>query len=89
MDNAAQNQANRDAAIAANGYTETTYNNMLQQERDILDYAWRTADNALQRENSLLISEMQTQAEVDKARGEGTGVLVNTALDFVLKKALG
>ena len=87
MDNAAQNQANRDAAIAANGYTETTYNNMLQQERDALDYAWRTADNALQRENSLLMTEMQTQAEVDKARGEGTGVLVNTALDFVLKKA--
>ena len=88
MDNAAQNQANRDAAIAANGYTETTYNNMLQQERDALDYAWRTADNALQRENSLLMTEMQTQAEVDKARGEGTGILVNTALDFVLKKFL-
>ena len=86
MDNAAQNQANRDAAIAANGYTETTYNNMLQQERDVLDYAWRSADNALQRENSLLMTEMQTQASVDQARGEGTGILVNTALDFVLKK---
>ena len=88
MDNAAQNQANRDAAIAANGYTETTYNNMLQQERDVLDYAWRSADNALQRENSLLISEMQTQASVDQARGEGTGKLINTALDFVLEKFL-
>ena len=88
MDNAAQNQANRDAAIAANGYTETTYNNMLQQERDALDYAWRSADNALQRENSLLMTEMQTQASVDQARGEGTGVLVNTALDFVLQKFL-
>jgi len=86
MDNAAQNQANRDAAQQANNLTETTYNNMLQQERDALDYAWRTADNVLQRENSLLIAEMQTQAEVDKARGEGTGVLLNTALDFVLNK---
>jgi hypothetical protein len=88
MDNAAQNQANRDATIAANGYTETTYNNMLQQERDALDYAWRSADNALQRENSILLTELQTQAEVDKARGEGTGILLNTALEFVGKKIL-
>jgi hypothetical protein len=88
MDNAAQNQANRDATIAANGYTETTYNNMLQQERDALDYAWRSADNALQRENSILLTELQTQAEVDKARGEGTGILLNTALEFVGNKIL-
>jgi hypothetical protein len=88
MDNAAQNQANRDAAIAANGYTETTYNNMLQQERDALDYAWRTADNAMQRENSLLISEMQTQASVDQARGEGAGKLLEIGTTFLLNKFL-
>ena len=84
-DNAAQNIANRDAALAATGMTETTYNNMLQQERDILDYAWRTVDNALGRQSSLTIAEMQTQAEIDKARGEGTGKLLNTALEFAMK----
>lgn len=85
-DNAAQNVANRDAALAATNMTETTYNNMLQQERDMLDYAWRTIDNALARESSMTIAELQVQAEVDKARGEGMGTLLNTALNFALKK---
>lgn len=83
-DNAAQNVANRDAALAATGMTETTYNNMLQQERDILDYAWRTTDNALSRESSLMIAEMQTQATVDQARGEGTGKLLEIAAKATL-----
>jgi hypothetical protein len=86
MDNAAQNQANRDAAQQANKLTETTYNNMLQQERDALDYAWRTADNALTRENSYAIAEMQGQAAVDTAKGEGTGKLLEIGTKFLLEK---
>ena len=86
MENTAQNAANRDAAMAANSLTETTYNNMLQQERDVMDYAWRTVDNALARDSSLTIAEMQTQAQVDQARGEGTGTLLNTVATFALKK---
>jgi hypothetical protein len=86
MDNAAQNQANRDAAQQANDLTETTYNNMLQQERDALDYAWRTADNALARENAYTIAEMQGQAAVDTAKGEGTGKLLEIGTEFLLNK---
>jgi hypothetical protein len=86
MENAAQNAANRDAAMAANSLTETTYNNMLQQERDVMDYAWRTVDNALARDSSLTIAEMQTQAQVDQARGEGTGTLLNTVATYALKR---
>lgn len=88
-DNAAQNVANRDAAMSANKMTETTYNNMLQQERDMIDYAWRTADNALQRDSALTIAEMQAQAEIDQARGQGMGTLLNTAVTFLGKKWLG
>ena len=86
MDNAAQNAANRDAAMAANNLTETTYSNMLQQERDVMDYAWRTVDNALARDSSLTIAEMQTQAQVDQAKGEGAGKLLNTVVTFAAKK---
>ena len=89
MEIAAKNQANRDAAITANNLTETTYNNILQQERDALDYAWRSAESAAERENAVLIAEMQTQAEIDKARGQGTGTLLNTVVEVVAKKALG
>ena len=88
MDNAAQNQANRDAAQQANNLTEITYNNMLQQERDALDYAWRSAENALQRENSYMIAEMQTQAQVDTAKGEGTGKLLEIGTNFLLNKII-
>jgi len=61
---------------------------MLQQERDALDYAWRTADNALQRESSYMIAEMQGQAAVDTARGEGTGKLLEIGTTFLLNKFL-
>jgi hypothetical protein len=88
MDNAAQNQANRDAAIAANGYTETTYNNMLQQERDALDYAWRTSDNELTRENSYMIAELQRNGQVSAAKGEAAGAVAAVATDYLLKKFL-
>jgi hypothetical protein len=88
MDNAAQNAANRDATIAANGLTETTYNNMLMQERDYLDYSWRSADNILARENAYMIAEMQGQAAVDTARGEGTGKLLEIGTTFLLNKFL-
>ena len=88
MDNAAQNQANRDAAIAANGYTETTYNNMLQQERDALDYAWRSADNALTRENSYMIAELQKNGQAAAAKGEAAGSIAAVATGYLLKKFL-
>jgi len=77
-DNAAQNAANRDATIQANDLTETAYNNMLQMERDMIDYVWRSADNELARENAYMISAMQTQAQVDQARGSGIGKIFNT-----------
>ena len=86
MDNAAQNAANREAAVVANNLTETTYNNMLQQERDAMDYAWRSADTIMQLESNYMIAEMQTQANVDMKAGEGTGKLTEKVLDFVLGK---
>ena len=86
MDNAAQNAANRDATLVANNLTETTYNNMLQQERDAMDYAWRSADTIMQLESNYMIAEMQTQAKVDMKAGEGTGKLTEKVLDFVLGK---
>ena len=89
MDNAAQNQANRDAAIAANGYTETTYNNMLQQERDVLDYAWRSADNALQRENAIMQVQMQNDAGAAKTSGEAAGTIAAIGTRYILNKFLG
>jgi hypothetical protein len=59
---------------------------MLQQERDAMDYAWRSADTIMQLESNYMIAEMQTQANVDMKAGEGTGKLTEKVLDFVLGK---
>ena len=83
---AAQNAANRDAAIAANNLTETTYNNMLQQERDAMDYAWRSAESSLDREHNLVMAEMQSSAAVSSAKGAAAGKVAAVAADFLLKK---
>jgi hypothetical protein len=79
-DNAAQNAANRDAAMATNNLTLTAYNNILQNTRDMISYAFKGNENEANRSLQLLIAEMQkdvdlatAQASVDSARGQGWG----------------
>ena len=89
MDNAAQNQANRDAAVVANNLTETTYNNMLQQERDALDYAVRIADREDQQEHALTLEGISNDAAASAASGSAVGTVIATASTLLLKKAIG
>ena len=89
MDNAAQNQANRDAAQQANNLTETTYNNMLQQERDALDYAVRIADREDQQEHALTLEGISNDAAASAASGSAVGTVIATASTLLLKKAIG
>jgi hypothetical protein len=89
MDNAAQNAANRDAAVVANNLTETTYNNMLQQERDALDYAVRIADREDQQEHALTLEGISNDAAASAASGSAVGTVIATASALLLKKAIG
>jgi len=71
-DNAAQNQANRDAALFANNLTMTAYNNIVQRDRDVLAWAWQSGENAAQRDANILIAKIQEEsaryrADVDAA----------------------
>lgn len=56
--NAAANQANRDEAMAANNLTSTAYNNIVQRERDILAWAWTSAENAAERDAKVMIAKI-------------------------------
>ena len=58
-ENAAQNQANRDAAIAANNLTMTAYNNVVQRERDVMAWAWQSAENAKEIDGNIAIAKIQ------------------------------
>lgn len=66
-ENAAQNQANRDAALAANNLTMTAYNNIVQRERDTLAWAWQSAENAAERDANIAIAKIQG-ANKDKSK---------------------
>ena len=89
VDNAAQNEANRDAAKSANGMTETTYNNMLQTERDIMDYSVRAAEGVLDREANYTLASMQLDGQEAGAKGNAAGQILAVASDFLLNKFLG
>ena len=77
--NAATNASNQAAAIAANNLTATTYNNLLQKERDIMSYAFQTANNNADRATSLAVANITadasiTKAELDASASKATGV---------------
>ena len=56
--NAAANQANRDAALAANNLTMTAYNNVVQRERDVLAWAWQSAENAKELDGNIAVAKI-------------------------------
>lgn len=59
--NAAQNQANRDQALAANNLSMTAYNNIIQQERDVMAWAWQSAENALDRDRDIMVAKIKNE----------------------------
>ena len=66
-ENAANNQANRDAALAANNLTMTAYNNIVQRERDVLAWAWQSGENAAQRDANIAVAKIQAEASAAAA----------------------
>ena len=90
---AAQNQANRDAALNANKFTETAYNAAVQLERDTISYAFKAAETQQERELEIILQgmknemkEKEIQAQIDQARGSGWGTIANTITEGLVKK---
>jgi cell wall-associated NlpC family hydrolase len=65
---AAINRANEFNATAALGLTTIEYNNLWQGYRDQLEYAWKTGENALDRENELARQVLAKQATIEAAK---------------------
>ena len=77
-ENAANNQANRDAALAANNLTMTAYNNIVQRERDTLAWAWQSGENAAQRDANIAIAKINAEAKANAA-GDTSGIGLSSA----------
>ncbi len=88
-DNAALNQANRDAAQAANNFTMTGYNNAIQRERDTLAWAWQSAENDKDRDAKIAVANISAGAEDDSgsalsaAAGTFMGAIASNAADII------
>ncbi len=93
---AAQNQSNRDAAMTANEFTMASYNAILQEERDLVSYAFKTAENQAERELRVQLAALEaelsrsrTQAELDSAKGSGFGKIIASIAPTIIEYGLG
>jgi hypothetical protein len=94
---AATNRANEINANSALQLTTAEYNNLWQKHRDDIEFAWKTGENVLDRENQLAMQVLQKQAtieaaefQVEAAKYEALGALGATVLqDSSVMKAIG
>ena len=83
----AQNEANRDHAMASNQITQSTLDNVWQRERDIMDYSFRQSEAAEDRATSVFLADKQgdiAKAAADSANAqsdkEGKGYIFSRLL---------
>ena len=67
-DNAAINQSNREEAAAANNMTAKGFDAYMMEVRDLMDYAWKTANNDADRAVKLSVAKLETEAKAAQAK---------------------
>ena len=75
INNAALNDANRQNALQANGLTQKGLDEIWQKERDLMAYAFATAESAAERRNKLLMNELDAEGAADSAFSSALGTL--------------
>jgi len=87
MNTAAINASNMDYAKQVNNLSQAALDQIWMRDRDIMDYAWRSSESAIDRQKSILIAEMQAQAQVDQAKGSAFGKLFSLAGNYLMAAA--
>ena len=83
INNAALNDANRQNALQANGLTQKGLDEIWQKERDLMAYAFATAESAAERRNQLLMSELDAEGKSDSAFSGALGQLGGAIINGV------
>jgi hypothetical protein len=83
---AALNEANMAEVMAQNSLTLQGLAELWQQERDLMDFAWRAANNQLERDNQLVIEKVRADNAEETERGKSAGNLLGKVFDAVLGK---
>jgi len=95
INTAAQNESNRQAAAATNGMTQSTMDQIWQRERDIMDQAFRQAENAGDRALSVFLAgktsalqkelaKMESDSADSRADSAAKGYMFRWTLDKIL-----
>ena len=73
INNAALNEANRQNALQANNLTQKGLDELWQKERDLMAYAFASAESAAGRRQELIIADMKAEVSGDNAFGSALG----------------
>ena len=87
LNTAAQNEANRQDAMAANSFTQSTMDQIWQRERDLMDYAFRQSESAQDRALQVFLagksedlSKWNTAQAASQANKQGMGYIFSRLL---------
>jgi hypothetical protein len=83
---AALNESNMQEVMAANNLTMRGLNELWQQERDLMDWAWRTSDNALDRSASIAVAEIAKEGK--SSSGTDWGDMLSKSAGTILVKGI-
>jgi hypothetical protein len=72
-------------AMAANNLTAQGIAELWQQERDLMNYAWQTASNELDRENRLAINKISSDATKSSGLASAAGTFLGAIVDGYIK----
>ena len=95
-DTAAVNRANELNANAVLDISKTAYDNLWQNYKDVMEFAWKSAESQLDRLNNLALAELNADASTQAAKlqsssaaGMAVGGLVGTLGSAALEFGLG
>ena len=89
LNTAAQNESNMNFAKTMNAFTSTNLDAYWQRERDIMSFAFTSAENAAARMSEVLLAEMNAEAKAKYADAQGRGILGATLLKGALNYMAG
>ena len=89
INNAADNEAAMREAMAANNLTAAGIAELWQQERDLMEYVWRTADNAMERENKLALQNIASDGQKSSGLASAAGTFLGAIVNGMVKNKVG
>tara|TARA_R100000995_G_scaffold79790_1_gene51072 strand:+ start:916 stop:5076 length:4161 start_codon:yes stop_codon:yes gene_type:complete len=83
INNAASNEANMRDAMAANNLTTQGIAELWQQERDLMNYAWTTAEKQADRDHQLVTNKIQADSAEDSGFSMAAGKFLSATIGAI------